>query len=258
MGGKVNNTGSIEANGTALYIGAGDQGQASTVTNSGTVLATNGNAAIELAAGSLNLVGSGVGTVEARGTADGVLVSSGASGLDVTNAHIIVSAAGASGNGIENAGNLTDLQLTGTTIDVANGAGVRTSVTIDDTNSGTINVGGAGTGIAFANADGSATSSNLDLSGSSGLTINVSGTGGTGIYANTAGTTDTAVSVNVSNAAGGAALKLGNGVTSATNRGTLTSASTTTATVETANATAFTNTATGGQRNCWRQYRAER
>lgn len=245
LGGKVNNTGSIEANGTALYIGAGDQGQASTVTNSGTVLATDGRAAIELAAGSLNLVGSGVGTIEARGTADGVLVSSGATGLDVTGAHIIVGAAGASGNGIENAGNLTDLQLTNTTIDVADGAGVRTSVTIDDTNSGTINVGGAGTGIAFANADGSATSGNLDLSGSSALTINVNGTGGTGIYANTTGTTDTAVSVNVSNAAGGAALKLGNGVTSATNRGTLTSASTTTATVETANATAFTNTNTG-------------
>ncbi|WP_054181315.1 autotransporter outer membrane beta-barrel domain-containing protein [Trabulsiella odontotermitis] len=245
MGGNVDNRGNIEAKGTTLYIGVGDQGQNSSVTNSGKVLATDGRAAIELADGSLNLTGSGTGTIEARGSADGVLVGSSATGLDVTNAHIIVSAAGATGNGIENAGNLTNLQLTDTTIDVANGAGVRTSVTIDSTNSGTINVSGAGTGIAFENADGSATTGDLDLSGSSDLTINVSGAGGTGIYANTSGTVDTAVNVNVSNAAGGSALKLGNSVMSVINHGTLTSASTTAPTVDTANATAFTNTATG-------------
>ncbi|HEM8611041.1 TPA: autotransporter outer membrane beta-barrel domain-containing protein [Citrobacter amalonaticus] len=245
LGGKVDNGGNITANGTALYIGAGEQGQASSVTNSGTVLATDGTAAINLAAGGLNLVGSGVGTVEARGTADGVLVSTGATGLDVNGAHIIVNAAGATGNGIENAANLTDLQLTNTTIDVANGAGVRTSVTIDKTNSGLITVSGNGEGIAFENADGSATTGNLDLSGSSGLTINVTGAGGTGIYANTTGTVDTAAYVTVGNAAGGPALKLGNGVTSATNRGILESASATASTVDTANATTFTNADTG-------------
>ncbi|EER1716051.1 autotransporter outer membrane beta-barrel domain-containing protein [Escherichia coli] len=245
LGGEVDNSGSIRANGTALYIGAGDQGQTSTVTNSGTVLATDGRAAIELAAGNLNLVGSGVGTIEARSTADGVLVSSGATGLEMDGAHIIVSAAGATGNGIENTANLTDLQLTDTIIDVANGAGVRTAVTIDSTNSGTINVSGAGTGIAFVNADGSATTGDLDLSGSSDLAINVSGANGTGIYANTTGTVDTAASITVSHAAGGSALKLGSGVMSATNSGTLTSVSATAPTVDTANATAFTNTASG-------------
>ena len=245
LGGKVDNSGNITANGTALYVGKGDQNQPSTITNSGTVLATNGNAAIELAAGALNLVGSGVGTVEARGTADGVLVSTGATGLDVNGAHIIVNAAGATGNGIENAANLTDLQLTNTTIDVANGAGVRTAVTIDKTNSGLITVSGNGEGIAFENADGSATTGNLDLSGSSGLTINVTGAGGTGIYANTTGSVDTAAYVTVGNAAGGPALKLGSGVTSATNRGILESASATTSTVDTANATTFTNADTG-------------
>ncbi|EEZ4357261.1 autotransporter outer membrane beta-barrel domain-containing protein [Escherichia coli] len=245
LGGEVGNSGNITANGTALYVGAGDQGQASSVTNSGTVLATDGTAAINLAAGGLNLVGSGVGTVEARGTADGVLVSTGATGLDVNGAHIIVNAAGATGNGIENAANLTDLQLTNTTIDVANGAGVRTSVTIDKTNSGLITVSGNGEGIAFENADGSATTGNLDLSSSSGLTINVTGAGGTGIYANTTGTVDTAAYVTVGNAAGGPALKLGNGVTSATNRGILESASATASTVDTANATTFTNADTG-------------
>ncbi|WP_246876123.1 autotransporter outer membrane beta-barrel domain-containing protein [Citrobacter sp. CFNIH10] len=245
LGGEVGNRGNITANGTALYVGAGDQGQASSVTNSGTVLATDGTAAINLAAGALNLVGSGVGTVEARGTADGVLVSTGATGLDVNGAHIIVNAAGATGNGIENAANLTDLQLTNTTIDVANGAGVRTAVTIDKTNSGLITVSGNGEGIAFENADGSATTGNLDLSGSSGLTINVTGAGGTGIYANTTGTVDTAAYVTVGNAAGGPALKLGSGVTSATNRGILESASATASTVDTANATTFTNADTG-------------
>lgn len=245
LGGKVDNSGNITANGTALYVGKGDQNQTSTITNSGTVLATDGNAAIELAAGALNLVGSGVGTIEARGTADGVLVSTGATGLDVTGAHIIVNAAGATGNGIENAANLTDLQLTNTTIDVANGAGVRTSVTIDKTNSGTINVSGSGTGIAFQKADGSATTGNFDISGSSGLTINVTGAGGTGILANTYGTVDTAASVNVTHAAGGSALKLGSGVTAATNRGILSSSSSVAPTVDTANATTFTNADTG-------------
>ncbi|WP_211252859.1 autotransporter outer membrane beta-barrel domain-containing protein [Trabulsiella guamensis] len=245
LGGEVDNSGNITANGTALYVGAGDQGQSSTITNSGTVLATDGRAAIELAAGSLDLVGSGVGTIEARGTAHGVLVSQGATGLDVTDALIIVNVPGATGNGIENAANLTDLQLIDTTIDVANGAGVRTAVTINSTNSGTINVSGAGTGIAFDDLDGNPVTGDLDLSGSSDLAINVTGAGGTGIYANTTGTVDTAASITVSNAAGGSALKLGDSVTSATNRGTLTSASATAPTVDTANATAFTNTASG-------------
>ncbi|EDQ7941400.1 autotransporter outer membrane beta-barrel domain-containing protein [Salmonella enterica] len=245
LGGEVDNSGNITANDTALYVGAGDQGQSSTISNSGAVLATDGNAAIELAAGSLNLVGSGTGTIEARGTADGVLVSTGATGLDVDRAHIVVNAAGATGNGIENAANLTNLQLTDTTIDVANGAGVRTAVTIDKANSGLITVSGNGQGIALENADGTTTTGNLDLSESSGLTINVTGAGGTGIYANTTGTVDTAASISVTNAAGGSALKLGSGVTAATNRGILSSFSTAAPTVDTANATTFTNAATG-------------
>ncbi|KFC07069.1 putative transporter, partial [Trabulsiella guamensis ATCC 49490] len=245
LGGEVDNSGSVTANGTAIYVGAGDQGQTSTITNSGSVLATDGHAAIDLAVGELDLVGSGLGSIEAQGTAHGVLIGNNATRLGVKDAHIIVNAAGATGNAIENAGNLTNLQLTNTTIDVADGAGVRTSVTIDKTNSGTINVSGAGTGIAFENADGSATTGNLDLSGSSGLTINVSGAGGTGINANTSGTVDTAVNVNVTSASGGSALKLGSGVTAATNSGTLESASTTAPTVDAANATNFTNTASG-------------
>lgn len=245
LGGNVNNTGNITANGTALYVGAGEQGQPSTITNSGTVLATDGRAAIELAAGSLNLVGSGVGTIEARGSADGVRVSSGATGLDVTDAHIIVNAAGATGNGIENAGNLANLQLSGTTIDVADGAGVRTAVSIDKTNSGTINVSGAGVGIAFENADGSATIGDLDLSGSADLNINVTGAGGSGIRANTIGSVDTAANIHVSNELGGAALVLGSGVISATNRGSLSSDCMVAAVVDTADAAHFTNTVTG-------------
>lgn len=245
LGGDVNNTGNITASGTALYVGTGEQGQPSTITNSGTVLATDGRAAIELAAGSLNLVGSGVGTIEARGSADGVRVSSGATGLDVTDAHIIVNAAGATGNGIENAGNLANLQLSGTTIDVADGAGVRTAVSIDKTNSGTINVSGAGVGIAFENADGSATTGDLDLSGSSALNINVTGAGGSGIRANTTGSVDTAANIHVSNEFGGAALVLGSGVITATNRGSLSSDSMVAAVVDTANAAHFTNTETG-------------
>ncbi len=238
------NSGTITANGTGVYV----EGAGSTIANNdGTILATNGLAAIHLSTGaSLNLVGSGLANaIEGRGTAHGVLVGDGAVSLNIQDAHIIVSAAGATGHGVENKAEISGLRLTNTTIDVANGIGLRTGATISATNSGTINVSGSGTGIAFQYADGSATPNSLDLSGSQALNVIVTGAGGTGIFANTTGEVNTAVTVDVQNAAGGSAMAFGNSVGSAVNRGSLTSASTVAPTVAGGMANSFTNTATG-------------
>lgn len=243
LGSQFRNTGDIHANGTAVYV----EGAGATVDNQGgQVLALDGRAAVELGAGaSLNLVGSGLGTVEGRGTAHAVLVDVGAAALNVRGAHLVVNAAGARGNGIENAGEIAGIELFDTTIDVGNGIGLRTGASISKTNSGTINVSGSGAGIAFQAADGSQIASSLDLSESQGLTINVTGAGGRGVVANTTGAVNTAVNVDIQNAAGGSALVLGDGVSTVVNGGRLTSTSTVAATVATNKVNHFTNAVTG-------------
>ncbi|MDM0043956.1 autotransporter outer membrane beta-barrel domain-containing protein [Variovorax dokdonensis] len=240
--GQLNNAGNLTANGTAVYV----EGADSSVTNSATILAIDGKAAVELGSGaSLDLVGAGLGTLEARGSAHGVLVSAGAVGLTVQGAHIVVNAPGATGHGIENAAEIGNLQLNEITIDVADGIGLRTGASINNNNSGTIRVAGSGTGIALQNADGSQAANALDLSASEALNIKVSGAGGQGLVANTTGKVDSAVSVDVGHAAGGSALVLRQGVTEAINRGSLTSISALAPTVDAGAARRFTN-ARGG------------
>ncbi len=240
LNGALQNTGDITSNGVGVYI----EGAGATISNTGVILATNGTAALELGTG-VSLSVAGVGVIEGRGTAHGVLIDPGAVAVSVDGAHIIVNAAGSTGHGIENAAEIGGLRLTGTTIDVADGIGVRTAAPLSPTNSGTINVSGAGTGIALQTAAGGAIAGGVDLSGSSALTINVTGASGTGLYANATGTVNTAVTVHVTNAAGGSALDVGDGVTTIVNTGTLTSASTVAPTVDANRVTNFTNTATG-------------
>ncbi len=241
LNGTLNNTGSITSNGVGVYV----EGTSASITNTGAILATDGpGAAIEMGVGT-SLTLSGVGTIEGRGSAHGVLIDPGAVALNVTGAHINVGATGASGHGIENAGEIAGLKLTNTTIDVMNGVGVRTAAPLDPTNSGTINVLGSGTGILIQEAGGSTTTNALDLSGSSGLTINVTGAGGSGLYADSTGTVNTAITVHVTNAAGGSALSVGDAVTTVINSGELTSTSTVAPTVDANGVTSFTNTASG-------------
>uniref|UniRef100_UPI002A81F14F ESPR-type extended signal peptide-containing protein n=1 Tax=Enterobacter bugandensis TaxID=881260 RepID=UPI002A81F14F len=179
-----NQASDITVSGVAVDV----EGANSTVfSTGGSIIATDGEAAIRLSQGaSLDLVGSGLGVVEGQGTAHGVLLDTGAAGLTVTGAQIDVKAAGATGNGIENRAEIAGIQLNNTTINVQNGNGVRTSANLAQQNSGTINVAGSGTGLAFMAADGGMTGNDLDLSGSSGLTINLYGSNGNGILANTA------------------------------------------------------------------------
>ncbi|WP_445658989.1 autotransporter outer membrane beta-barrel domain-containing protein [Achromobacter sp. NCFB-sbj8-Ac1-l] len=243
VGGELRNTGNIQAKGTAIYV----EGAGARVDNQrGQIVATDGRAAVELGSGaSLDLVGSGLGSIEGRGTAHAVLVSAGATALNVQGAHLVVNAAGATGNGIENAGEISGIQLANTTIDVADGIGLRTGATISATNSGLITVSGSGAGIAFQAADGSQISNSLDLSDSQGLTIRATGAGGRGVVANTTGTVNTAVNVSIQHTAGGSALVLGDGVTTVVNGGVLRSNSRVAPTVATNKVTHFTNSASG-------------
>lgn len=237
-----NQASDITVSGVAVDV----EGANSTVLSSGgRIIATDGVAAIRLSQGaSLDLVGSGMGVVEGRGTAHGVLLDTGAAGLIVNGARIDVNAVGASGNGIENRAEIAGIQLNNTTIDVQDGKGVRTSATLAQQNSGTINVAGNGTGLAFMAADGGITGNNLDLSNSSGLTINLFGKGGTGILANTAdgATVKTAVSVNVTGADGGSALVVNNHANQVEQTGVLRSASNSSAVVDAAKVGTFINT----------------
>ncbi|HEO8931030.1 TPA: autotransporter outer membrane beta-barrel domain-containing protein [Enterobacter bugandensis] len=237
-----NQASDITVSGVAVDV----EGANSTVLSTGgRIIATDGVAAIRLSQGaSLDLVGSGMGVVEGQGTAHGVLLDTGAAGLIVNGARIDVNAVGASGNGIENRAEIAGIQLNNTTINVQDGKGVRTSATLAQQNSGTINVAGNGTGLAFMAADGGITGNNLDLSNSSGLTINLFGKGGTGIQANTAdgATVKTAVSVNVTEADGGSALVVNNHANRVEQTGVLHSASTTTAVVDAAKVGTFINT----------------
>lgn len=237
-----NKASDITVSGVAVDV----EGANSTVLSTGgRIIATDGEAAIRLSQGaSLDLVGSGMGVVEGRGTAHGVLLDTGAAGLIVNGARIDVDAVGASGNGIENRAEIAGIQLNNTTINVQDGKGVRTSATLAQQNSGTINVAGNGTGLAFMAADGGMTGNNLDLSRSSGLTINLFGKGGTGILANTTdgATVKTAVSVNVTEADGGSALVVNNHANRVEQAGVLRSASITSAVVDAAKAGTFINT----------------
>lgn len=200
-GGTLENRSGITVNGVAVNI----QGENSTVVNSGVVAASDGTAAY-LVGNNATLALNGNGETRAAGTANGILLDAGAKGLTVDGATINMDSTG-SGNAIENKAAISGIQLKDTTINVGNGVGVHTGASLAQTNSGTINVNGSGTGILFESvADGSETDQALDMSDSRELTINVNAAKGNGIL--TRATTDlkTGVSVNVLNSAGKSAL----------------------------------------------------
>ncbi|MCT4708693.1 autotransporter outer membrane beta-barrel domain-containing protein, partial [Enterobacteriaceae bacterium H11S18] len=103
----------------------------------------------------------------------------------------------------------------------------RTSASLAQTNSGTINVNGAGTGLLFQNADGSASDKAYDMSKSQGLVINVNSAAGNGMTTNTSGAVKSGVSINVNDAAGGSALVVKGNSLSVAQSGTIQSASAT-------------------------------
>ena len=225
-GGILDNRSAITVNGVAVNI----QGDSSEVTNTGTVTATDGTAAYLVGENaSLNLNGDGITT--AAGNAHGVLLDDGAKGLTIDGTTITMSDTG-SGSAIENKANIAGIQLSNTTINVGNGIGVHTGASMAQTNSGTVNVTGSGTGILFENIDGSQTDQTLDMSDSKDLVINVQQAGGKGIVTNASSDLKTGVSVNVLNSAGGAALIVKGSTQKVEQSGKLTSESTTDAVVD--------------------------
>ena len=207
INGSLENTANnISVNGVAIYV----EGENAVVKSTGgSIIGTDGEAAIKLGKNaSLDLKGSGIGRVEGQGTAHGVLIAEGAKGLKVNGARIDVNAPGATGNGIENAAEISGIKLESTIINVSDGNAVRTATSLSKTNSGVINVEGKGTGLAFKKKDGSETSGSFDMSDSQNLLINLKNDGGTGILFNT--TDDamikTGASVHVEKNSGGTAL----------------------------------------------------
>jgi autotransporter family porin len=225
-GGILDNRTTISVNGVAVNI----QGASSEVTNTGTITATDGTAAYLLGADA-TLALNGNGITHAEGSAHGILLDTGAKGLTVDGATITMSATG-SGSAIENKADIVGIQLKDTTLNVGNGIGVHTGATMAQTNSGTINVTGSGTGILFENIDGSQTNKTLDMSDSKDLVINVQQTGGKGIVANASSDLKTNVSVNVLDSAGGSALIVKGSTQKVEQSGKLTSNSTTDAVVD--------------------------
>ncbi|MCQ6311416.1 autotransporter outer membrane beta-barrel domain-containing protein [Citrobacter portucalensis] len=225
-GGTLNNDGDIQVNGVAVNI----QGADSVVNNSATVSATDGTAAYLVGSdATLNLTGEGQTTAD--GTAHAILLASGAKGLVVDGATITM-AAGGSGNAIENQANLVGIQLKETHITVGNGIGVHTGASMAQTNSGTINVTGSGTGILFESMDGSQTDQTLDMSDSRDLVINVQQAGGKGIVTNSSADLKTGASVNVLDSDGAEALVVGGTTKNIEQSGELTSVSTSHAVVD--------------------------
>lgn len=216
-GGTVNNSGDITANGIALDI-AGD---AAAITNTGNIEATDGTAAIRVGDGAsldLSALTTG-GSLKAGGTADGILLTEGATGLNVAGTTIDM-ADNASGTAINNQAGI-DVSLSGTTIN-AGGTGNGILMTGGDIynggNASVINVSD-GTGVIYESA-----TDDISLSGD--LTVGVSGTG-TGISAELNGNDLTAeldINISVNSADGGHAADI-SGAQTVNNSGSLTSQS---------------------------------
>ncbi|MGH1501616.1 autotransporter outer membrane beta-barrel domain-containing protein [Yersinia proxima] len=224
-GGNLENSSEITVNGIAIDIIGGD----SKVANTGTVKATSGTAAYRLKDGA-SLALSGQGTTIAQNGAHGVLIdvpsstATAVSELTVTDATISVTG---TGNAIENGAEVAGIRLVNAKLNVDQGAGIRSGAELGTSNSGVITVSGSGAGIVLKHANGSSSTSDLNLLDSDGLTINVTGANGTGIITNTSGEVKNGTAINVTASDGGSALVVGGTTTNVVQSGKLTSSSTT-------------------------------
>ena len=234
-GGTLANNGTIHVlSGTGVRVeGAGTQ----RLNPAGSIMVDDGLAGVQLISGAGLALGSGDSAIVTNGSAHGVLLDTGATSLTATGTTITTLG---TGNAIENAAEIGAITLTGATLNVTNGAGLRTATSIDPASTATVNVAGAGVGYAFRHADGSAASTDLTLG--PGFVINGNGAGATGIQALTTGAVNNAATVNMLDAAGGSALLAGT-ASSVTNSGNLSSVSTAAPVVDLANGsgTTFSN-----------------
>lgn len=241
--GALLRSGGTFANNASIHVGSGTgvrvEGAGTQRLNpAGTITVDDGVAGVQLVGGAGLMLGSGDSAIVTRGTAHGVLLDTGAASL-VANGTTITTLG--TGNAIENAAETGAITLTGATLRVGDGAGLRTATAIDPASTATFEVDGAGVGYAFRKADGSPAAGDLDIG--PGFVVHGNGAGASGIQALTTGTVTTTASVDILHAAGGSALIAGT-ATSVTNAGVLRSASTVSPVVDLSNGggTTFTNT----------------
>lgn len=240
--GTLTNTGLIEVSGLtgSNNVGVRVQGSGAVVTQLGDVNADGGLAAVQLTGDGASLTVNGTGNhITAGGGADGVLIdSTGASSFTASNTTIDLTGTGA---GINNNASSSNVNLNNVTINAANGPAIRTAVTFSAEGSGNVlNVSGNGSGFAFMNADGSATTGNLTIG--TGYTINGTGANSVGVLARTNGTVNSGTSITMGPTAG-AAIDATN-ASSLSNSGNIQTSSNTGSTILAANTGAFSNSGT--------------
>ncbi|MBB3228106.1 autotransporter family porin [Luteibacter sp. Sphag1AF] len=234
--GNLTNTSSIHVtNGTGVRV----EGASPQTIQIGSVTVDDGLAGLRLLAGAQATINDSAGSIVTHGSANGILLDTGAVSLSAANTTITTDG---TGNGIENAAEIAAVTLDNVTVNAGNGAGIRTATAFSPSSSVTINVAGSGTGLAFRHADGSAASGDLLLG--TGYVVQANGAGATGIQALTTGAVNTQATVNVNSASGGSALVAGT-ASSTVNAGVLTSASTAAPVVDLSNGTGTTFTNTG-------------
>ena len=248
IGVDIQNAGTLTNNGAIVVSGATGsnnvgvrvQGSGAVVTQLGSVEANGGKAAVQLTGNGASLTVNGTGNhIIAGGDADGVLIdSTGASSFTANNTIIDLTGSGA---GINNNASSSNIKLNNVTINAANGPAIRTAVTFSAEGSGNVlNVNGSGSGFAFMNADGSATTGNLTIG--TGYVINGNGAGSVGVLAKTNGVVKSGTSITMGPQAG-AAIDATN-ASSLTNSGNIQTSSDTGSTILAANTKAFSNSGT--------------
>lgn len=221
QGGRMtnNSTSAVQVGGGVGVRVTGDDAR---IERLGQVNVNGGLAGVQLRDGArLTIAGTG-NVIDTNGTANGILLDTGAAALDASN--ILITSAG-TGAGIENKAEIGAVKLTGVTINAVNGAAIRTATSFDAASTATLNVTGTGTGIGFRNFDGSNATGDLNVGTGYAINVRPGSNGGTGIDARTSGNVSTAGTVSVQGAAGGAAV-VAHDAASITNTGTLTSVST--------------------------------
>ncbi len=184
------------SNGTGILVENTDGTQStSRVTNQADIVVNDGVAGIHVRNGAA-LDGGGLsGTITANGTAHGVLIGQGASGVLLGNTGITMAG---TGNGIENAAELGNVELQGTSINVdGGGAGIRTGTSFTTASKADINVNGVdATGFLFQLADGTATGKNLLLTDNYNIALAASSSNARGIDTNTTGNVAVSATLN--------------------------------------------------------------
>ncbi|MEM6158972.1 autotransporter outer membrane beta-barrel domain-containing protein [Erwinia sp. P6884] len=144
--------------------------------------------------------GQGYSTLSASGSADGLLLDSGAQWFEAND---VTLGAYGSGNAINNRAETDGIMLQNVRLETGRGAGIRSAVSFDAGGSAQIYVGSGGTGYLFAHEDGSTTSNDLLIG--EGYSIVVPGEG-TGVRANTTGRVIARGTIDIQSARGGSAI----------------------------------------------------